>query len=157
MHYIFKQGNGPAEGVSYGWDESITTVGPSFNISDETRGERPLLRVAVPLTRLLCPYLPSHSTSIVSHFPLQPFSPLFGPIIFLSALCPRSPYSYIVWYNFPSSFRIISLMPPSSSLCSCTLLSLPTVFSPVLFPVCSCHHHIWLPLATVKSLSETRL
>lgn len=59
-----------------------------FNISNETRGERPLLSLTVSLTSLLFLYLSSHSPfhSIISYVPLQPLPPLFGPIIFFSVL-----------------------------------------------------------------------
>ena len=74
--------------MSDGCEGSFSTVGPSFNISDETRRECPLRCASVSVSSLLFLYLLSHSTfpSIISHFSPQPFPPLFGPIIFLFAL-----------------------------------------------------------------------
>lgn len=103
---IAKQGAGQGQGVSDGWYGSISTVGPSFNISDETQRERPLLCFSLfPLSTQPFPL-----SSLI--FLSSPFPPLFGPIIFLFApllLLSVSPlFLYIVRYNFPSSFRIIS-------------------------------------------------
>ncbi len=100
-------------------------VGSSFNISDEAqRGGHPLLRLSLSLSPLLF-HFPSHSTlhSIISHFPLQPFSFLFGPIIFLFAallLLSVSP-SFFIWCRIISHLHSISVLaylflPLSSSL-----------------------------------------
>lgn len=102
---------------------------------------------SVSLSPLLLRYLISHSTfpSIISHFPLQPLFPLFGPIIFLSTLLllhSVSPSSSIQC-GIISHFHSVSLLayifasPVRSRPCTHALLPPRNAFSlrpPRLFP-----------------------
>lgn len=109
-----------------------------------THEEWPLLPFGVWFT----PRLPSHSTfhSLISHFALQSFPPLFGPIIFVCALllllslcC--SPFIYSIIFHLHSlSFPFMLL-----SRLMHMLLSLWNVFYPWPSLVCFCHHKAQLP------------
>lgn len=63
------------------------TAGPSFKISDETRGAHRLLHFSVSRSSLLFLYLPSHATfhSIITHFPSQLFPLSLAQLFFLFA------------------------------------------------------------------------
>lgn len=101
-----------------------------------------------PIRSLIHSRLPSRSTfhSLISHFPLQSFSPLFGPIIFVCALllllslC-SSPFIYSIISHLHSVSFLFMLLSRLMHM----LLFLWNVFYPLPSLVCFCHHHVQLP------------
>lgn len=139
-------------------DGSIITVGPSFNISDETRGERPLLCLTVSRTSLPFLYVSPHSTfhSIISYFPLQPLSPSLWPNYFSLRSAPPvlvSPSSVIQCAIISHLHSVSSLLCLSQPLL-CSLFSTFrfSTFCPLRSPIFFYHHHIRLSSGRVKSL-----
>lgn len=86
--------------------------------------------------------------TLISHFPLQSFSPLFGPIIFVCALllllslC-SSPFIYSIISHLHSVSFLFMLL---------SYLSLWNVFHPLPSLVCFCHHHVQRPAGLSLSL-----
>lgn len=141
-------------------DGSIVTVGPSFDMGDETRGERPLLRLAASRTSLPFLYVSPHSTfhSIIPYFPLQPLSPSLWPNYFSLRSAPPvlvSPSS-VIPCAIISHLHSVSFLPRLSQPLLCSLFSTflyEQRFAPLRSPIFFYHQHI-LRQSSV-SLSET--
>lgn len=87
------------------------------------------------------PCLPPHSTfhSLISHFPLQSFSPLFGPIIFVCALllplslC-SSPFIYAIISHLHSVSFLFMLLSRLVHMLPISLKCILSAFPACLFP-----------------------
>lgn len=152
---IVKQEMRQGQGASDRWDASISRVSRSFTISDKTWEEWPLLPFGVwftplsPLTRNLSLSHLSFSSTVI-------FPSLWPNYFCLCSAPPALPLqlSLYIYYNFPSSFHIISFM--LSYRLVHMLLSLWNVFYPLPSLVCFCHHQVQLPSGCSLSLRNPK-
>lgn len=141
---MVKWGTGQGQGASDRWDAGISTVSPSFTISDNTSEEWPLLPFWVWFTPL-SPLTLNLSLSHLS-FSSTVIFPSLWPNYFCLCCAPLAlplQLSLYIERNFPSSFHIsfYALIPPHaqgliSLECSLACLFLPSPRTTALRPLC---------------------